>query len=52
MHRHGSKVVTLADNVIEHILEPRTPDNTLTVKNSIQERSGISHCVNEDSMRR
>ena len=28
-------------NVIEHILDARTPDNTLAVKNSIQERDGI-----------
>ena len=28
-------------NVIEHILDARTPDNTLIVKNSIQERDGI-----------
>jgi hypothetical protein len=41
MLRHGSKVVTFADNIIEHILEARTPDNTLAVKNSIQERGGI-----------
>jgi hypothetical protein len=41
MLRHGSKVVTFADNVIEHIIKARTPDNTLAVKNSIQERGGI-----------
>ena len=28
-------------NVIEHILDARTPDNTLAVENSIQERDGI-----------
>jgi len=41
MLRHGSKVVTCVDNVIEHILEARMFDNSLAVKNSIQKRSSI-----------
>ena len=43
MLRQGRKVrMAFANlNIIEHIFDARTPDNTLAVKNSIQERDGI-----------